>query len=188
MKRRSARPFTVEVKHTRTSRASLTDATARSRKGHDLWRGIPLGVGEEPSEVKPVLPAPVVHSEPVQPKAPAPRVLPSLVPTFSMPVEPEVPEVRAVPDAERLPRVRRVKPPAEPVQTSAARIGAGRKPRAGSTAQPQVTPAAVPAPIATSGVEAQPAAAQARTARRTQPAATLRAGERWKRRLPRVLW
>src|SRR5690349_7582413 len=116
MKRRSARPFTVEVKHTRTSRASLTDATARSRKGQDLWRGIPLDPGGEPVEVKPLRPAPVVHSEPVQSKAAAPRVLPSLVPTFSMPVEPEAPEVREVPAAERLPRVRRVNPRAEPVQ------------------------------------------------------------------------
>jgi hypothetical protein len=188
MKRRSARPFTVEVKHTRTSRASLTDATARTRKGQDLWRGIPLDRSDEPSEVKSVRPAPVVHSEPVQPKAPAPRVLPSLVPTFSMPVESEVPEVREVPAAERLPRVRRAKPPAELVQKPASRTGAGRAPCAGSAIQPQVTPAAAPASIAKPVVATQPAAAQARTARRSQPAVTLRAGERWKRRLPRVLW
>lgn len=188
MKRRSARPFTVEVKHTRTSRASLHEATSRSRKGPDLWRGIPLGVGEEPSEVKPVLPAPVVHSEPVLPKAPAPRVLPSLVPTFSMPIEPEMPEVLEVPAAERLPRVRRAKPSAEPVQKPAARIGAGRAPRARSVIQPQLTPAATPASVAKPVVAAQPAVAQARTARRSQSAETLRAGERWKRRLPRVLW
>jgi hypothetical protein len=188
MKRRSARPFTVEVKHTRTSRASLHEATSRSRKGHDLWQGLPLVGDDEPAETQPVQPTPEARAEPIRAEAPARRVLPSLVPTFAMPVEPEGPKAPEVPAVDRLPRVRRVKPPAEPVQTSAARIGAGRKPRAGSTAQPQVTPAAVPAPIATSGVEAQPAAAQARAARRTQPAATLRAGERWKRRLPRVLW
>jgi hypothetical protein len=188
MKRRSARPFTVEVKHTRTSRASLTDATARTRKGQDLWRGIRLDPSDEPSEVKPVQPAPVVHSEPVQSKALAPRVLPSLVPTFSMPVEPEVPEVREVPAAERLPRVRRAKPPAEPVQKPAARTGAGRGPRAGSEIQPQVTPAAAPAPIAKPAVVTQLALAQLRTPRRSKPTETLRAGERWKRRLPRVLW
>jgi hypothetical protein len=185
MKRRSARPFTVEVKQTRASRAFLTDATARSRKGQDLWRGIPLDPGGEPVEVKPVRPAPVVHSEPVQSKAPTPRVLPSLVPTFSMPVEPEVPEA---PAPKRLPRVRRVKPPAEPVQKPATRTSARRGPRAVSPIQPQLIPAAAPAPIAKPVVATQPAAAQARTARRSQPTETLRAGERWKRRLPRVLW
>lgn len=188
MKRRSARPFTVEVKHTRTSRASLTDATARSRKSNDLWRGIPLGPSDEPVEVKSVQPAPIVHSEPVQAKAPVPRVLPSLVTTFSMPVEPEVLEVREVSAAERLPRVRRAKPPSEPVQKPAARTGAGRGPRAGSAIQPQVTPVAAPAPILKLALATQPAVAQVRTARRSRPAETLRAGERWKRRLPRVLW
>jgi hypothetical protein len=187
MKRRSARPFTVEVKHTRTSRAFLTDATARSRKGPDLWRGIALGPSVEPVQVKPGQPAPVVHSKPVQPKAPAPRVLPSLVPMFAMPVEPEVPAVREVPAPERLPRVRRVKPPAEQVQKLAAVSSARRGPRARSAIQPQVTPAAVPASIATPVVVAQPAVPQARTARRGQQAETLRPGERWKRRLPRVL-
>jgi hypothetical protein len=187
MKRRSARPFTVEVKHTRTSRASLTDATTRSRKSNDLWLGIPLSPGDEPIEVKPVRPAPVVRSKPVQPEAPAPRVLPSLVPTFSMPVELEVPEVREVPAAERLPRVRRAKPPAEPVQKAAARTSAGRGLRAGSATQPQVTPVVAPAPIAKHAVATQLAVAQVRTARRSQPTETLRPGERWKRRLPRVL-
>jgi hypothetical protein len=188
MKRRSARPFTVEVKHTRTSRASLYEATSRSRKGHELWRGIPLGPSDEPVEVKPASPTPMVHPEPVQPKAPAPRVLPSLVPTFAMPVEPEVPTVREGPGPKRLPRVRRVKLPAEHGQKPAAGTTARRGPRAESAVQTQVTPAAAPASIAKPVVATQPAAAQARTARRSQPAVTLRAGERWKRRLPRVLW
>lgn len=178
MKRRSARPFTVEVKHTRTSRSSLSGATARSRKSNDLWQNLPLIADDKATEVKPVRPAPVVLSEPVQSKAPAPRVLPSLVPTFSMPVEPEVLEV---PAAERLPRVRRVKPSPEPVQKPASRTGAG------SATQPQVTPVAAPVPIAKPAVATQPAVAQAPTARRSQPTEILRPGERWKRRLPRVL-
>ena len=185
MKRRSARPFTVEVKHTR---ASLHAATSRSRKGHDLWQGLPLVGDDEPAEAQPVQPAPAIRAEPVRAEAPARRGLPSLVPTFAMPVEPEGPKAPEVPAVARLPRVRRVEPPADPVLKPAAGIGGGRGHRARSTAPPQVTPAAVPAPLASSGVVAQPATPQARTARRTQPAATPRAGERWKRRLPRVLW
>jgi hypothetical protein len=46
-----------------------------------------------------------------------------------MPVELEVPEEREASVPERLPRVRRVKPPAEPVQKAAATAGARRGPR-----------------------------------------------------------
>ncbi|MGH1571808.1 hypothetical protein ACRAWG_15405 [Methylobacterium sp. P31] len=188
MKRRSARPFTVEVKQTRTSRASLHEATARSRKGHELWRGLPLLGDDEPAKTQPVQTSSATRAEPAQPDAPARRVLPSLVPTFSMPVEPDVPEVREVSAVERLPRVRRVKPPAEPAQKPPTRTSAKRGQSAEPTVQPQLTPAAVAVPVATSIVTAQPAVPQARATRRGQQAETLRPGERWKRRLPRVLW
>jgi hypothetical protein len=188
MKRRSARPFTVEVKNTRTSRGSLTDATARSRKSNDLWQGLPLVADNRPAEVKPVQPVSVATSEIAQLEAPARRVLPILVPTFAMPVEPEVQAVHEAPAPERLPRVRRGKSPAEPVQKSAARVSARRGPPAGPAVQPRVKPAAVPAAITAPVMVSQPTVAQARTVRRSQPAETLRAGERWKRRLPRVLW
>lgn len=104
MKRRSARPFTVEIKHTRTSRASLTDATARSRKGQDLWRDLPLAAADKPAAVQSAL---VGHAEPVRAEAPARRVLPSLMPMFFMSVEPDASDMHEAPAAERLPRVRR---------------------------------------------------------------------------------
>ena len=90
MKRHSARPFTVEIKHTRTSRTSLTEATARTRTGQDLWGDLPLVVADKSADVQP---APMAQRESAQPKMPVRRVLPSLVPMFSMPVEPETPEV-----------------------------------------------------------------------------------------------
>lgn len=187
MKRRSARPFTVEVKHTRTSRASLSDATARSRKSNDLWQGLPLIADNQPAEVKPVQPVQPASSEAARLETPARRVLPSLVPMFAMPVEPEVQAIHEAPVPERLPRVRPVKSAAEPLQKSAARVSPRRGPRAEPAIQPRVTPAAVPASITTPVMVSQPAVAQARTVRRSQPAETLRLGERWKRRLPRVL-
>ena len=182
MKRRSARPFTVEIKHTRTSRTSLTYATARSRRGQDLWGSLPVAAAHKPAEVQS---APLAHSEPARPEAPVRRVLPSLVPMCAMPVEPETPEVREAPVTERLPRVRRVKPPTKREQQPAA-VAANALP---APAKPQVTPAiAALAPAQATTVVRQPASPQPRTARRTQQAVTLRAGERWKRRLPRVLW
>ncbi|TXN54617.1 hypothetical protein FV228_27390, partial [Methylobacterium sp. WL18] len=50
MKRRSARPFTVEVKHTRTSRVALVDTTARHRDNPDLWWDIPPDTADKPAE------------------------------------------------------------------------------------------------------------------------------------------
>lgn len=187
MKRRSARPFTVEIKHTRTSRASLSDATARSRKSNDLWQGLPLIADDNSTEVKPTRPVSVASSEAAQPEAPARRVLPSLVPTFAMPVEPEVHAVQEASVPERLPRVRRAKPSAEHVHQPVAESSVKRGQRAGSAFPLQVTPAAGPASIVKPVVPAQRAVAQARMARRSQPAETLRLGERWKRRLPRAL-
>ncbi|WP_458439213.1 hypothetical protein [Methylorubrum extorquens] len=107
---------------------------------------------------------------------------------FAMPVEPETPEVREAHADERLPRVRRVKPPAKRTKIL-ANADVATPVFDEAQAQQQATPAAVaPALVAAFTVFAQPAVAQARTARRTQQAATLRPGERWKRRLPRVLW
>ena len=185
MKRRSARPFTVEIKHTRTSRAPLTEATARSRKGQDLWGNLPIAAADKPAEVQA---APLARSEPARVELPARRVLPSLVPMFAMPVEPETSEVTKAPAEERLPRVRRVKPPAKRTKIL-ANADVATPVFDEAQAQQQATPAAVtPALAAAFTVFAQPAVAQARTARRTQQAATLRPGERRKRRLPRVLW
>lgn len=186
MKRRSARPFTVEIKHTRTSRTSLTDATARSRRGQDLWRDLPVAAADKLAEVQS---APLAHSEPARSEATARRVLPSLVPMFAMPVEAETPEVREAAVAERLPRVRRVKLLVQREQQPATEVVAARPAPAEPMVHAQVTSAiATSLPAAASAVSTQPASPQPRSARRTQQAVTLRPGERWKRRLPRVLW
>lgn len=185
MKRRSARPFTVEIKHTRTSRASLTDATARSRKGQDLWRDLPVAAPDKPAAVQPAL---VAHSEPVRAEAPARRVLPSLVPIFSLSDEPEASEVREVPSVEPLPQVRRPKEVVKRKLRPAAKAAAAR-PAAEPTLQPQATPAIPASSMATApAVVSQAALLQPRPVRRAPQALTLRPGERWKRRLPRVLW
>ena len=186
MKRRSARPFTVEIKHARTSRTSLTDATTRSRRGQDLWRDLPVVTADKPAEVQS---APLAHSAAARSEAPARRVLPSLVPMFSMPVEPETPEVREAPPIERVSRVRRVKPPVQREQRPRAVAVNMRSTPAEPMVYPQVTPAVAAAlPATAPTVSIQPASAHPRTAQRTQQAVTLRPGERWKRRLPRVLW
>ena len=189
MKRRSARPFTVEVKHTRTSRAALADATARSRKGPDLWRGLPLIADEKPAKVVPAQHAPVGRATPIQPEVPARRVLPSLVPTFAMPAEPEGPEERAALADERLPRVRRPKQPTKREQTPAAQVFSTPSTASKSAPQSRIVPVVVaPAVADVPTVIAHPAPAQGRAARRNQQAAALRPGERWKRRLPSTLW
>ena len=185
MKRRSARPFTVEIKHTRTSRVSLNDATARTRTSQNVWGTELTAAANATAEVEPTH---VPRADPARVEAPARRVLPSLVPMFAMPVEPADSEVREAPAEERLPRVRRVKVPAKRMKTSApddvARLAAGE-----AQAQRQVAPSAVGAiGEADATAVALPVVAQVRSTRRTQQAATLKPGERWKRRLPRALW
>jgi hypothetical protein len=186
MKRRSARPFTVEIKHTRTSRTSLTEATARSRTGQDLWGDLPLVLADKSAEVRP---APMAQRESAQPKMPVRRVLPSLVPMFSMPVEPEAPDVRTAPNVERLPRVRRAKEMNKRKQKPAIKVTASAATAVKSTVQEPVTSAiAAPALGMAPPQTAQPMTTQVSAGRRTQQSPTLRPGERWKRRLPRVLW
>lgn len=192
MKRRSARPFTVEVKHTRTSPASLADTTARSHKVPDLWRGLPLNAGDKRAEVKPtpVEPKPVDPAAPVQAEVPARRVLPSLVPTFAMPVEPQATEERTALVDERLPRVRRPKQQLTKRRLApAAQVSLMHKAAANSAPQPRIVPVVTsPALADVPPVTAQPAPVKGRAGRRNQQPKTLRLGERWKRRLPRILW
>jgi hypothetical protein len=185
MKRRSARPFAVEIKHTRTSRVSLIDATARTRTSQNVWGGELTAAASATAEVEPTH---VLRAEPVRVEAPARRVLPSLVPMFAMPVESEASEVREASVKERLPRVRRVKQAAKRTKSSAPVDAA--KPAAGEAqVQRQVAPSAVDAIAeADATVIALPVVSQVRSTRRTQQAATLKPGERWKRRLPRALW
>jgi hypothetical protein len=185
MKRRSARPFTVEIKHTRTSRVSLIDATARTRTSQNVWGAELTAAANAVAELEPTH---VPRAEPVRAETPARRVLPSLVPMFAMPVEAQASELREAPAKERLPRVRRVKVPAKRTKISAmaeeAMLVADK-----AQAQQQVAPAAIDAIVEADAAEvALPFVPQVRSARRTQQVATLKPGERWKRRLPRALW
>ncbi|WP_082504710.1 hypothetical protein [Methylobacterium sp. Leaf111] len=185
MKRRSARPFTVEIKHTRTSRVSLIDATARTRTSQNVWGAELTAAANATAEVEPTH---VPCAEPVRVEAPARRVLPSLVPMFAMPVEPADSEVREASAQERLPRVRRVKPPAKRTKSSAiADVATPVSDEAQAQRQVPTSAVAAIAEADAAGV-ALPVVAQVRSARRTQQVATLKPGERWKRRLPRALW
>lgn len=185
MKRRSARPFTVEFKQTRTSRVSLIDATARTRTNQNVWGAELTAAANAAAAIEPTYGP---RAEPVRVEAPARRVLPSLLPMFAIPVEPADSEVRKAPSEERLPRVRRVKVPAKRTKISAmadeAMLVADE-----AQAQRQVAPSAIDAIVeADATAVALPFAPQVRSARRTQQIATLKPGERWKRRLPRALW
>ncbi|MCJ2139759.1 hypothetical protein [Methylobacterium sp. E-066] len=180
MKRRSARPFTVEVKHTRTSRVALVDATMRPRENHDLWWDIPEVTVDKPAEPAA---APVVLADPARPEAPARRVLPSLMPMFATASEPETAEADEAPTIERLPRVRRAK-----AATKRAPKPATEAARPVFTPAPAISrqPTSAPAPV--TAAPAQPAAMPVRPIRLSRQGDTLKAGERWKRRLPRHLW
>jgi hypothetical protein len=181
MKRRSARPFTVEVKHTRTSRVALVDAPTRSRENHDLWWDIPAVTADKPAEA---LFAPAVQAEPTQPEAPpARRVLPSLMPMFAS--EPEAAEADEAPSIERLPRVRRAKPA---TATKRAPKPVAEVARPAVVAAPAATRQATGTPAPVTAAPAQPTAMPVRPIRLSRQADTLKAGERWKRRLPRHLW
>ncbi|WP_331289291.1 hypothetical protein [Methylobacterium radiotolerans] len=86
MKRRSARPFMVEVKQTRSARTSLTAPEARPRPDKILWPELAQAALEPPAPA----PAPQAAPRPERkvPDAPVRRVLPSLVPMFEVPAEP----------------------------------------------------------------------------------------------------
>lgn len=180
MKRRSARPFTVEIKNTRTSRVSLTDATERTRTSQHVW-GAELAASANTADE--VQPTPVPHSEPARVEAPVRRVLPSLVPIFAMPVEAEALEVSKAPAQERLPRVRQVKPAAKRTKALVMAGAAKPVPDQAQTQQQTTHSSVVTVAEADTTVVAHPTVARVRSARRTQQAPTLRPGERWKRRL-----
>jgi hypothetical protein len=186
MKRRSARPFVVEVKSARSSRSPLTDAFTRTRSSTSLWQGVSISDEVPPSKPQ-QKPGPAANVEP--PKAEAQlvrRVLPALVPLY-VPSEPE-PQNGAEETATR---------PASPVRTT-------RKPRSRSAAiegvRSFVQPATAEWPSPLMAVDepsvVQPLQASSapptplRTDRREcgQRHPELRRGERWKRRLPRACW
>lgn len=171
MKRRSARPFMVEVKHTRASRTALTTSEPQARPVKVLWPELIQ------AETKPMRPAPeaapVLQTEAKEPDAPVRRVLPSLVPMFQGTAEPEA-ELEAEPE----PRPRRARRERAPAVAPPAR----QAPRAEPVPESR-PPAIQPAPAAAApvGHDQDPAPRPAPAWRRTKE---LRLGERWKRRLP----
>jgi hypothetical protein len=181
MKRRSARPFTVEVKNTRPSRVALVDTTTRPRESHNIWWDIPAETAEKPEAARP---APPIASAP--PEAPARRVLPSLMPMFTTEGEPETAAADEIPAIERLPRVRRAKVAAKPAAKRAPKPDAARPV---FTPAPAVSrPTTAPSALAPTQAAASQPTMPARAIRLSRQADTLKAGERWKRRLPRHLW
>jgi hypothetical protein len=180
MKRRSARPFTVEIKSARTSRPPLAAASVHFPSGkapQQDWAT--LLAGREPEHQ----PSPKAPS--LQPPAEAPtrRILPSLVPMFEPPSEPDRQAEAAEP---KLPRVRRSRAKVE-------RGSAAAEPNL--VTEPSEPPAAAPPVVsrAVSGAPVTPAVAvraEARPSpvdRYTRRETALRPGERWKQRLPRIL-
>jgi hypothetical protein len=106
-----------------------------------------------------------------------------------MPVEPEATEERAAVVDERLPRVRRPKQLTKRRLAPAPQLSLMHKAAAKAAPQPQIVPVVTsPALADVPPVTAQAAPAKGQAGRRNQQPKTLRLGERWKRRLPRILW
>ncbi|SDO65193.1 hypothetical protein SAMN05216360_1335 [Methylobacterium phyllostachyos] len=178
MKRRSARPFMVEVKHARTPRTAST-AEPQARPDKVLW---PELIQAETKLADPVFTAPPApRPETKEPDAPVRRVLPSLVPMFQSADAPEAePEMEA---PQR--RVRRGRPAAAvPPARTAPPVEPMPKTRA-IAARPQPPVAIGPKAGAADPAEAaENPSPRPMTWRRTKE---LRLGERWKRRLPSYL-
>jgi hypothetical protein len=180
---RVRRSFTVEVKSRGRPGSNLHEATKSSSPPPSvLWAGTDLSrelarLAEAPATIADPAPA----EKPVE-KVEARRILPSLLVAEPIAVEPE-PILTREP---RLPRVRRVperkkaKPKLEAVETPTS----SAPPRAPVPA-PQVSARAA-APVAVQAVVPVPEQRAVKARNKVEP--TLKAGERWKRRLPRVCW
>lgn len=106
MKRRSARPFVVELKSTRSSRSSLSDAFTRTRPSSSLWDGVALEAEAKPSAPQIQPRSPVAEVPKAAAQEPSRRVLPALVPLY-VPPEPE-PQDEAHEGLPVLPALRRL--------------------------------------------------------------------------------
>ncbi|MBE7200555.1 MAG: hypothetical protein INR70_22510 [Parafilimonas terrae] len=181
MKRRSARPFMVEVKGARTARAAQTTAGLRTRPDTNLWQDLAQETVKPP---QPDIPSPAPQPARKEAEAPVRRVLPSLVPMFQVP-EPQLPESQgadsqgadeASPESERgaEPRARRGRPRGTRAAPTA--------PAAAPAARPRPEPAAAAPIVVPEPAEPDPVPSpKSLSWRRTKE---LRLGERWKRRLP----
>ena len=183
MKRRSARPFVVEVKHTRTSATPHTRDVERTRFGKALWE-MPFEAPHRDDRADAsVKSSPEIEQE--LPRVLERRVLPSLVPMFALQSEP-------TPDVEVAePRLRRVGRPRKRIEPA---------PAADEPSSTRTRPDELPAVTPPAAVAVMPVAVHAkaraelgrdirlaRAERASSREAKLPAGERWKRRLPRIL-
>ena len=187
MKRRSARPFMVEVKTTRTARASLTSPNLRTRPDTILWPELIEAEAKPPQPDMP-LPAPP-RQERKEVEAPVRRVLPSLVPMFQVSAETETETetedgVEAVAPPVRRSRTRREPGPAVDKAAAVKATVAAPAPKPAAKPRPAAArpePVDAPAAHAPAAELAQGPSPRPAPWRRTKE---LRLGERWKRRLP----
>ncbi|MCJ2072009.1 hypothetical protein MKK75_24935 [Methylobacterium sp. J-030] len=181
MKRRSARPFMVEVKHARTPRTALQVPEPQARPDKVLW---PELAQAEPKSAQPAFEAaPPPRAEPKEPDAPVRRVLPSLVPMFQGADEPEAePEFPAEAPPRRTRRKRT--PVAAQPAPEAAPAEPAREVRPTAARAERIATLTVKPVAAAADEPGQGAAPRSPTWRRTKE---LRLGERWKRRLPPYL-
>jgi hypothetical protein len=174
LRNRVRRPFTVEAKSNGQARfvsiPSKLPRETQKQAGHAkaaaLWPSLEAAA---PSVLTSADEAPSEHR----------RILPSL-----LVAEVQEPEVEPAIEPEVLPRVRRVTPPSTAPEDAPRRRGRPRKvpiPNAVEEVVEQAVPEP-PQPV----TEATPIVGRRRPDRAGSE--TLRLGERWKRRLPRVCW
>ena len=176
LRNRIQRPFTVEAKSSGQSRR-ISIPSKQPREPHKragrmeaamLWPSLDAAAA-----------APQPHVEPVQEHR---RILPSLIVA-------EMPELELEPAAEpeELPRVRRASRPIEATEGAPRRRGRPRKVIVQEAVQQAVE---VVEQVGPEPAQAVPETAPIISRRRPERAGseTLRLGERWKRRLPKVCW
>ena len=199
MTRHRARPsFTVEIKRPRSSALPFQDDPDRQRAAQSLWRGTPLAearahVLESTFAVSEPRPDPGAifadrttttrtttpgTTSKAEPAGPSRRVLPSLIQPEPEPVA--APVVAEAP-VEAAPRPARAARPA----LTARRTPAPRE-AAPASPGPVEAPRPAPQPMPAAVIETAEGAPERRHVPRGRQA--LKAGERWKRRLPRILW
>lgn len=176
LRNRVQRPFTVEAKSSghsrRVSIPSKQPREPHKRKGRTeaamLWPSLDAAA---------VAPQPL--AKPVQEHR---RILPSLVVAEVQELEPE-----AAIEPEELPHVRRASRPVEATEGAPRRRGRPRKMIVQEAVQQAVE---VVEQVAPENAQAVPETAPIISRRRPERTGseTLRLGERWKRRLPKVCW
>lgn len=186
MKRRSARPFVVEVKSTRSSRSPSTNAF--TRVSDSLWQGVSISDHAAPSVPEPtklLVESAMASTGDAQPQR---RVLLALTPSYGL-GEPEVDDeiektaLRRGPAA-KLKRMPRSKPDADPTAAPTAEISKR------ASVSETFDKADEPAPVSfdTTSPSGDVSSPRSNRHHRGQPHPELRRGERWKRRLPRRCW